>query len=50
LNIIKNEEKGSIGRKFSLVKMFLALMFLSTGNKITLSQDEDFQNISINIK
>jgi len=50
LNIIKNEEKGSIGRKFSLVKMFLALMFLSTGNKLTLSQDDDFQNISINIK
>ncbi|MFX1418858.1 MAG: hypothetical protein ACFE9N_08065 [Promethearchaeota archaeon] len=48
--IIKNEEKSSIGRKFSFVRMFLALMFLSTGNKLSLSQDEDFQDISINIK
>ena len=49
-NIIKNEEKDSIGRKFSFVRMFLALMFLSTGNKLTLSQNEDFQDISINIR
>ncbi|MEE9377226.1 MAG: hypothetical protein V3V33_04230 [Candidatus Lokiarchaeia archaeon] len=49
-NIIKDEEETSIGRKFSLVKMFLALMFLSTGNKLTLSQEEEFQNIFIDIK
>lgn len=49
-NIIKDEEKSGLGRKFSLVRMFLALMFLSTGNKLILSQDEDFQNISIDIK
>lgn len=49
-NIIKDEEKTSLGRKFSLVRMFLALMFLSTGNKLILSQEEDFQNISIDIK
>jgi len=49
-NIIKDEEETSIGRKFSLVRMFLALMFLSTGNKLTLSQEEEFQNISINLK
>lgn len=49
-NIIKNEEKSGIGRKFSFVRMFLALMFLSTGNKLTLSQDGDFQDISINIR
>ncbi len=49
-NIIKDEEETSIGRKFSLVRMFLALMFLSTGNKLTLSQEEDFQNISVDIK
>jgi len=48
--IIKDEEKSGLGRKFSLVRMFLALMFLSTGNKLILSQDEDFQNISIDIK
>ncbi len=49
MNIIKNEEKSSIGRKFSLVRMFLALMFLSTGSKLYLSQEEDFQNISVDI-
>ncbi|MFX0104586.1 MAG: hypothetical protein ACFE75_03735 [Candidatus Hodarchaeota archaeon] len=49
-NIIKDEEKSSIGRKFSFVRVFLALMFLSTGNKLNLSQDEDFQDISINIR
>jgi len=49
-NIIKAEEKSNIGRKFSFVRMFLALMFLSTGNKLTLSQDEDFQDISVNIR
>ncbi len=46
-DIIKTEEESDIGRKFSLVRMFLALMFLSTGNKLTLSQDEDFKDISV---
>lgn len=50
MNIIKNEEKSSIGRKFSLVRMFLALMFLSTGSKLNLSQEEDFQNILVDIR
>ncbi|TFG02854.1 MAG: hypothetical protein EU542_03930 [Promethearchaeota archaeon] len=49
LNIVKNEEESSIGRKFALVRLFLALMFLSTGNKLSLFQDDDFQDISINI-
>ncbi len=49
-NIIKDEEESSIGRKFALVRMFLALMFLSTGGKLNLSQDEDFKNISVDIK
>ena len=49
INIIKDEEESSIGRKFALVKMFLALMFLSTGNKLKLAQDEDFRDITINI-
>jgi len=48
-NIIKDEEQTSIGRKFALVKMFLALMFLSTGNKLSLTQNDDFQDISVNI-
>jgi chromatin segregation and condensation protein Rec8/ScpA/Scc1 (kleisin family) len=49
-NIVNTEEKSDIGRKFSFVRMFLALMFLSTGNKLVLSQDEDFQDIEVNIK
>ncbi|MBA7674945.1 hypothetical protein ES703_83173 [subsurface metagenome] len=49
-NIIKDEEETSIGRKFALVRMFLALMFLSTGNKLNLAQDEDFRDISVNIR
>ncbi|MCK4687041.1 MAG: hypothetical protein KAT66_02840 [Candidatus Lokiarchaeota archaeon] len=46
-DIIKTEEESDIGRKFALVRMFLALMFLSTGNKLTLSQNEDFKDISV---
>jgi len=49
-NIINNEEESRIGRKFSFVRMFLALMFLSTANKLKLSQDEDFKDISIYIR
>ncbi|MFW9866191.1 MAG: hypothetical protein ACFFEN_08855 [Candidatus Thorarchaeota archaeon] len=48
-DIIKDEEQSDIGRKFAFVKMFLALMFLSTGNKLKLSQDEDFRDITIDI-
>jgi hypothetical protein len=48
-NIIKDEEESSIGRKFAFVRMFLALMFLSTGNKLSLSQNYDFKYISFNI-
>ena len=48
--IIKDEEDSDVGRKFALVRMFLALMFLSTGNKLNLAQDEDFKDISINIR
>jgi chromatin segregation and condensation protein Rec8/ScpA/Scc1 (kleisin family) len=49
-SIIKNEEESSVGRRFALVRMFLALMFLSTGNKLTLSQDEDFKDIAVDIR
>ena len=48
--IIKDEEDSAVGRKFALVRMFLALMFLSTGNKLNLAQDEEFKDISINIR
>jgi len=57
--LIKNDEESSIGRKFGLVRMFLALMFLSTAGAsgtgktttdIELSQDDDFKDINIRIK
>ncbi|MFX0072021.1 MAG: hypothetical protein ACFFAO_13105 [Candidatus Hermodarchaeota archaeon] len=50
LEIVKNEEEGSIGRKFALVRVFLALMFLSTGNKLSLGQEDEFKDISISLK
>ena len=49
-NIIKNDEKSSVGRRFALVRMFLALMFLSTNKRLSLSQTDDFKNISISLK
>jgi chromatin segregation and condensation protein Rec8/ScpA/Scc1 (kleisin family) len=48
--IINSEEESEIGKKFAFVRMFLALMFLSTGNKLELYQDEDFKDFSINLK
>jgi len=48
--IIKNEEENDIDKKFAFVRMFLALMFLSNNNRLTLSQDEDFKDFVINLK
>ena len=59
INLIKNDEETSLGRKFALVRMFLALMFLSTAGasgtgktktEIELNQDSDFQDIHIKLK
>jgi len=50
LNLIKNDEKTSIGRRFALIHMFLALMFLSTNKRLSLSQTDDFKDISISLK
>ncbi len=59
MNIIKNEESTSMGKKFVLVRLFLALMFLSTGgargagkafSEIQLSQESDFKDIIIELK
>jgi hypothetical protein len=50
VNLIKKEETSDIDKKFAFVKLFLALMFLSTGNKLELHQDEDFKDFSINLK
>jgi chromatin segregation and condensation protein Rec8/ScpA/Scc1 (kleisin family) len=49
-NIVKTEEESDIGKKFAFVKLFLALMFLSTGNKLVLSQEEDFKDFKISLK
>ncbi len=48
--IIIDEEESEIGRRFAFVRLFLALMFLSTGNKLTLSQNEDFEDFAIGLK
>ena len=48
--LINTEEDSEIGKKFAFVRMFLALMFLSTGNKLELFQEDDFKNFSINLK
>ena len=48
--IIKSEEESDIGRRFAFVRMFLALMFLSTGNKLTINQEEDFKDFAINLR
>ena len=48
--IIKNEEENDIDKKFAFVRMFLALMFLSNNNRLTLSQDEDFKDFVITLK
>ncbi len=57
--LIKNDEKTNIGRRFGLVKMFLALLFLSTAGasgggktstEIELAQNDDFQDIHIKVK
>ena len=59
LTLIKNDEKTSLGRKFALVRMFLALMFLSTAGasgtgktktEIELAQESDFKDINIKLK
>ncbi|TFF85687.1 MAG: hypothetical protein EU517_01355 [Promethearchaeota archaeon] len=49
-HIIKSEEPSDIGRRFAFVRMFLALMFLSTGNKLRLSQEEDFKDFGIKLR
>ena len=59
MELIKNDEKSSIGRRFALVRMFLALMFLSTAGAsgtgktttdIELFQLEDFQDFDVRLK
>jgi len=48
--IIKTEEESDIGKKFAFIRMFLALMFLSSANRLSLYQDADFKDFTINLK
>ena len=59
MELIKQDQKTSIGRKFALVRMFLALTFLSTAGAsgtgktttdISLFQEDDFKDIMITLK
>jgi chromatin segregation and condensation protein Rec8/ScpA/Scc1 (kleisin family) len=50
LAIIKNEEENAIDKKFAFIRMFLALMFLSSGNRLILSQSDEFKDIQISLK
>ncbi len=50
IKIIKVNEESVLGRKYELVRMFLALMFLSTNNRISLEQNKDFKDIIIALK
>ncbi len=59
IELIKHEEESAIGRKFSLVRLFLALLFLSTSGasgtgktstEINLFQEDDFLDIQVGLK
>jgi len=50
IKLIKTEYSDELSRKFSLVRMFLALMFLGTSKKINMFQAEDFENIDVMIE
>ncbi len=59
MELIKTDEKSSLGRRFALVRMFLALMFLSTAGasgtgktqtEVSIFQDKDFKDILITLK
>jgi chromatin segregation and condensation protein Rec8/ScpA/Scc1 (kleisin family) len=49
LKLINEDEETILGRKYELVRMFLALMFLSNNKKIALTQDKEFKDIEIEI-
>lgn len=59
VELIKHEEESAIGRKFALVRLFLALLFLSTSGasgtgktstEINLFQEDDFLDIQVGLK
>jgi chromatin segregation and condensation protein Rec8/ScpA/Scc1 (kleisin family) len=49
VKMIKREENSILGRKYELIRLFLALMFLSTNNKINLKQNQEFKDINISL-
>ena len=49
IKLVKEEENSVLGRKYELIRMFLALMFLSTNNRIQLTQGKEFKDIIISI-
>ncbi len=49
IKLISEDEENILGRKYELVRMFLALMFLSNNKRISLIQDEEFKDIEIEI-
>lgn len=48
-DVIEIEEKDSYGQKIKSVEMFIAMLFLSTGGKLIMTQEEDFKDIKIEI-
>ncbi|MBD3212318.1 MAG: hypothetical protein GF311_06900 [Candidatus Lokiarchaeota archaeon] len=50
IGIINEDEESVLGRKYEFIRMFLALMFLSTNNRIKLNQDDEFKDIEIFIE
>ncbi|TXT64047.1 MAG: hypothetical protein BAJALOKI3v1_270029 [Promethearchaeota archaeon] len=49
VKLINEDEESILGRKYEFIRMFLALMFLSTNNRIKLNQDDEFKDINISI-
>lgn len=47
--VIEIEEKDSYGQKLKSVEMFIAMLFLSTGGKLIMTQEDDFEDIKIEI-
>ncbi|MBY9005776.1 MAG: hypothetical protein KGD63_03375 [Candidatus Lokiarchaeota archaeon] len=50
IKLINKDQESIFGRKYELVRLFLALMFLSTNNKIYLEQNQDFTDINVELK
>lgn len=48
-DVIEIEEKDSYGQKIKSVEMFIAMLFLSTGGKLIMTQEDDFEDIKIEI-